>query len=112
MDIPVSASTVSALSAKRPAFTAVKSPRTTAIVIGVGDLPARRTAGSPFGMTLKIMNVMTEMANSTATIAMTRLTMKRAISDSQDEPLVLHSDLRPRVERVAHTVAEDVQREH
>ena len=54
--------------------------RIAAITSGVGDLPASRTAGSPLGMTLKIKNVMTEIANSTATIAMRRLTMKRAIS--------------------------------
>ena len=40
--------------------------------------PAMRTAGSPFGITLKIRKVTTEMANITSTIEISRRTMKRA----------------------------------
>ena len=46
---------------------------------GVGVRPARRYAGSPLGIRLKIENVMTEIANSTANIAIKRLAMKRPI---------------------------------
>ena len=49
------------------------------VVVGVALLPAIRTAGSPAGITLKMQNVRTEIANSTAIIASTLLTMKRAI---------------------------------
>jgi hypothetical protein len=42
--------------------------RIASICSSVGCLPAMRTAGSPFGITLKIRNVSTETANSTSTI--------------------------------------------
>ena len=48
------------------------------ISASVGVRPAIRCAGSPLGMTLKIRNVSTEMANSTNTIEMRRRTMKRS----------------------------------
>src|SRR3954452_6115375 len=76
------------------------------IVCAVALLPALRTAGSPPGITWKMKNVKTEMAKRTSTIDSSRLTMKRATL------VLLHPDLRPRVQRVAHTVAEHVQREH
>ncbi len=44
------------------------SRRIASIWDSVGCLPAIRTAGSPFGMTLKIRNVRTETAHITKTI--------------------------------------------
>src|SRR3954471_21004505 len=67
--------------------------------------PPSRSAGSPLGITLKIRNVITEMANRTTTMPMSLRTTKRAISVLQAHP-------RARVERVAHALAEDVQRQH
>ena len=84
------------------------SSRIASICCSVGCLPAIRTAGSPFGITLKMRNVITETANSTKTIETSRRTTKRAIGASS----VVDLDLRARVERVADAVAEDVQREH
>ena len=48
----------------------------------VGWRPARRSAGSPPGMTLKITNTISEMANSTTTSPTIRRTMNAPISGS------------------------------
>ena len=55
------------------------SSRIAWIAVSVELRPAMRTAGSPFGITLKIRKVSTEMANITSTIAISRRTMKRAM---------------------------------
>ena len=55
-----------------------RSALTLAINSGLAFLPAIRAAGSEFGTTLKIRNTSTEIANSTATIPISRLAMKRA----------------------------------
>ena len=55
------------------------SLRIRSIWVSVGCRPAIRTAGSPFGITLKIRNVSTETANSTSTIWISRRMTKRAI---------------------------------
>ena len=55
------------------------SSRIASIWVSVGCLPAMRTAGSPFGMTLKIRNVSTETANITKSIETRRRTTNRAI---------------------------------
>ncbi|KKL92232.1 hypothetical protein LCGC14_1886760 [marine sediment metagenome] len=47
---------------------------------------AIRSAGSPPGITLKIRNVITEIANSTATMVTSRLTVKRNISAASPSP--------------------------
>ena len=52
---------------------------TRAIKAGSAFLPAILAAGSEFGMTLKIRNTITEIANSTAVIPSNRLATKRAI---------------------------------
>ena len=49
------------------------------IVDSLACRPAMRTAGSEFGITLKIRNTSTDTANITNTIWPTRRTMKRAI---------------------------------
>ncbi len=56
------------------------SLRICSIWVSVGWRPAMRTAGSPFGITLKIRNVRIETANITPTIWISRRTMKRPIS--------------------------------
>ena len=56
-----------------------RSALTLAISAGSAFLPAIRAAGSEFGITLKIRNTITEIANSTATMPIRRLAMKRAI---------------------------------
>ena len=56
-----------------------RSALTRAIKAGSAFLPAIRAAGSEFGMTLKIRNTITEIANSTAIIPSNRLATKRAI---------------------------------
>ena len=53
------------------------SLRIASICVSVGFLPAIRTAGSPFGMTLKMKNVRTETAHITNTIWSSRRMMKR-----------------------------------
>ena len=92
------------------------SSRMLATSCGVAFLPAMLSAGSLFGITLKIRKTSTEIANSTATIPTSRLTAKRAISRLllrlEGPGVGLQPHLRLRVERVAHTVAEDVQRQH
>jgi len=66
--------------AKFQVFRAVVSVGTPgATVVSVGTLPAIRTAGSPPGRTLKMKKTKTETANITKTIAISRLTTKRAI---------------------------------
>ncbi len=55
------------------------SLRIASICVSVGCLPAIRTAGSPFGMTLKIRNVRIETANITKPICSTLRTMNRPI---------------------------------
>src|SRR4051794_11990742 len=91
--------TGSGLSRPRSAFTR-------AINAGSAFLPAILAAGSELGITLKIKNTITEMANSTATIPSSRLATKRVISS------VLQPDLRARIHRVAQTISEDVERQH
>ena len=56
-----------------------RSALTLAISAGSAFLPAMRAAGSEFGMTLKIRNTITEIANNTAIIPSRRLATKRAI---------------------------------
>ena len=57
-----------------------RSALTRAIRAGSAFLPAIRAAGSELGMTLKIRNTITEIANSTAIMPSSRLATKRAIS--------------------------------
>src|ERR1700733_2471786 len=80
-----------------------------ATVAGVGNRPASRRAGS--GIAVKIRKVRMEIANSTPIIDNPRRTTKRPIS-TPSGPSVLDPDLRSRVERVAHAVAEHVDAKH
>ena len=56
------------------------SSRMASICASRGCLPAIRSAGSPFGITLKMKNVSTETAHSTNSIWSRRRTMNRAIA--------------------------------
>src|SRR6266481_6635491 len=77
------------------------------IVAAVGLRPAIWRAGSTPGVAKKIRNTRMEIANSTTTSQSSRRMMNVAISTS-----TLRPQLRSRVERVAKTVAEDVQGEN
>src|SRR3954453_19302104 len=72
---------------------------------GVASRPARRRAGSPFGITWKIRKVRIEMAISNAIADTVRCRMNRTMS-------VLDAHLRARVQGVADAVAEDVDAQH
>src|SRR5690349_18239009 len=83
-----------------------RSALTLAISAGSAFLPAIRTAGFELGMTLKMRNTITEIANSTAIIPVSRRATKRSMR------LVLQSDLGARIECVAEAIAEDIERQN
>src|SRR4051812_33403245 len=68
--------------------------------------PPSRSAGSPLGITLKIRNVSTEIANRNTTIPRSRRAMKRGIAQCSRRTGARG------VERVTYALAEDVQRQH
>src|SRR5262245_13581980 len=82
-----------------------KSLRTSRSVCWSALRPAIRAAGSAPGVAKKMRKTSTLIANSTVTSFTSRRATKATISAGDAE-------LRARVERVAHAVAEDVQREH
>ena len=82
-----------------------KSLRTASSVAWSALRPAMRAAGSTPGVAKKITNTNTLIANSTNTIESRRRTAKRSISSPAPQ-------LGARVERLAHAVAEHVERQH
>src|SRR6202044_2828623 len=80
--------------------------RISASVCGVGLRPAMARAGSTPGVLKKMMNTSTVITNMTSTVHSDRRTMNVSTGS------LLHSQLGPRVERVADAIAQDVQRQH
>ena len=83
-----------------------KSLRTAARVSGEALRPAMRAAGSEPGVAKKIRNTSTLMPNITNSIWPSRR------EDGAGHGRQRDPDLGARVERVAHAVAQDVEREH
>src|SRR5690242_18368851 len=78
--------------------------RIDSISCGDGWRPARSTAGSPDGSTLKITNVISVIMNSRKTTQISRRAMYAAIGLPRPRALG--------IQRVLHAVAHEVEREH